>query len=450
MNRLLRFWFTFDLPVNPALYLRHGLALMLLKYLGDAAIIWIFAGIIWTPLDYLVTGASFSHSKLRGQPSALMQLLALWTLPFLWIGLTMSVRRCIDAGRSAWLSLLFFVPVVNYAFMLLMSVLPTAPLGRPLPPAREHERRLPSALLAIAVGALIGLSMLTLSVVTMQSYGASLFFGLPFVIGVVTAYLFNRRYAASAADTAEVVFATIGVIGGAAWVIGAEGAVCLLMALPFAAGLALLGGIVGRRIALWDGASPANAVLAVVLLPIAPFLDSPASHELHEVRSAIEINAPVDKVWERVISFPPLPEPSELVFRAGIAYPRRARLVGTGVGAVRYCEFSTGPFVEPITAWEPGRRLSFDVVKQPPPLRELSLYSSISPPHLHGYFRARRGEFRIVPLAGGRTRLEGTTWYELRIEPEAYWSFYADWMVSSIHHRVLDHIKRVSEADKVS
>jgi hypothetical protein len=35
---------------------------------------------------------------------------------------------------------------------------------------------------------------------------------------------------------------------------------------------------------------------------------------------------------------------------------------------VRYCVFSTGPFVEPITVWEPGRRLGFDVAQQPPPM----------------------------------------------------------------------------------
>jgi hypothetical protein len=82
-------------------------------------------------------------------------------------------------------------------------------------------------------------------------------------------------------------------------------------------------------------------------------------------------------------------------------------LAGAGVGAVRYCNFSTGPLVEPITYWEPGTRLGFDVLRSPDPLRELSFYSNLSPPHLHGYLRSRRGEFRLIALPGGRTRLEG-------------------------------------------
>jgi len=98
----------------------------------------------------------------------------------------------------------------------------------------------------------------------------------------------------------------------------------------------------------------------------------------------------------------------------------RAWLGGRGVGAVRHCEFSTGPFVEPITRWEPGKRLSFDVASQPPPMQEWSPFKNVHPPHLDASLRSRRGEFRLIPLPGGRTRLEGSTWYELSIEPRVY------------------------------
>lgn len=171
-----------------------------------------------------------------------------------------------------------------------------------------------------------------------------------------------------------------------------------------------------------------------------PLFAGPAPIPLHEVRSAIEIDAPPEIVWPHVLSFPELPEPAALVRRMGIAYPRRARIDGTGAGAVRYCEFSTGPFVEPIRIWETARRLSFDVVQSPPPLREWSLYAGLMPPHLDGYFQARRGEFRLARLPGNRTRLEGSTWYELRIAPEAYWGVFADLIVRRIHQRVLEHI----------
>ena len=97
--------------------------------------------------------------------------------------------------------------------------------------------------------------------------------------------------------------------------------------------------------------------------------------------------------------------------------------------------------------WEPGRRLSFDVTAQPKPLHEWSPYADVAPPHLDGYFRSRRGEFRLVTLPGNRTRLEGSTWYEMRLQPAAYWVLFGDAIIGRIHARVLRHIGRTAEAE---
>jgi len=98
--------------------------------------------------------------------------------------------------------------------------------------------------------------------------------------------------------------------------------------------------------------------------------------------------------------------------------------------------------------WEPGRRLAFDVDSQPPPLQEWSPYADLAPPHLDGYFKARHGEFRLISMPGGRTRLEGSTWYEMRLRPEGYWDVFAAALIHRIHGRVLRHIKTVAEADQ--
>lgn len=235
---------------------------------------------------------------------------------------------------------------------------------------------------------------------------------------------------------------TLALVGGAAFLLGHEGAVCLLMALPLGLVVGLLGGALGRAIALRGQQSLAHATFALILLPSSAVLEGgQTAPVLHEVRSSIEVQAPPQRVWEHVVAFPPLPEPTELPFRLGIAYPRYARIEGSGVGATRYCVFSTGPFIEPITHWGPARRLAFDVVRSPAPLRELTPYAGVAPPHLNGYLRPRRGEFRLLPLPGGRTRLEGSTWYELRMAPEGYWQLYADYLIGRIHQRVLRHIK---------
>jgi uncharacterized membrane protein YhaH (DUF805 family)/putative flippase GtrA len=443
LGRLLRFWFTFDSPVSRRVYFVHGIALMAVKYAVDATLIWFLAGRLWTPSDYLTTGADFGHSKLAGAAGALLPLLASWTLPFVWIGLTMSVRRALDAGLSAWLALLFFVPVVNYLVMAVLCLLPPRTTRGHGPPAERTSHKIPSALLSIGVGAGVDIGMFLLSVYGLRDYGVALFVGTPFVASAIAAYIFNRQYVATDRETIQLGVLTMLVAGGLMFAFGFEGGVCLLMALPLGIGLSVLGALLGEAIALRDSRSPINSLLALVLLSPTSLFAPTTPHVLREVRSSIEIAESPESVWSHVIAFPPLRPPSSFVQRLGVAYPIRARIVGAGVGATRYCEFSTGAFVEPIRVWEPGRRLAFDVTDSPPPLRELSPYAHVVPPHLDGYFQARRGEFRLVRLENNRTRLEGSTWYELRIGPEPYWTLFADLIVKRIHHRVLEGIAAV-------
>jgi hypothetical protein len=167
-----------------------------------------------------------------------------------------------------------------------------------------------------------------------------------------------------------------------------------------------------------------------------------------EILTAIEVDAPRELVWRHVVSFAELPEPDTWLFRTGVAYPLRATIDGSGVGAVRHCEFTTGAFVEPITAWEEPSRLAFDVAAQPPCMQEWSFYAHVHPPHLDDGLRSRRGEFRLVELPGGRTRLEGRTWYVLRLHPAWYWTPWAEAILHRIHLRVLAHVKRLAESEK--
>jgi hypothetical protein len=59
--------------------------------------------------------------------------------------------------------------------------------------------------------------------------------------------------------------------------------------------------------------------------------------------------------------------------------------------------------------------------------------------------RSRRGEFRLVSLPDGRTRLEGRTWYTLDMQPALYWHLLGDWLIGHIHQRVLAHVKQLAE-----
>ena len=301
--------------------------------------------------------------------------------------------------------------------------------------------------IGLAVG--IGAIMVLVCVPLLETYGSALFLATPFVMGAVSGYWYNRPPATLQATMQMQCIAML-FVAAVLLLVAAEGALCLLMAAPIALAIGMMGAASGRALALERQSVAPPSLTGFLLLPLAatfeakvlPLTDGPT---LHEVRSEVVIDAPVDVVWQNVVEFPPLPAPAEWMFRAGVAYPERATIKGAGVGAVRYCEFSTGPFVEPITRWEPNRRLSFNVDSQPRPLTELSPYAGITPPHLDGYLVSRRGEFRLVPLSPTRTRLEGSTWYQMHLEPASYWTMFGDAIIHRIHLRVLSHIKRTSE-----
>ena len=376
--------------------------------------------------------------------------MVVWTLPFLWIGLSMSVRRAMDAGRSPWIGLLFVAPFVNYVVMAALAVVPSRPAAvKPPRDPREATGGLmvKSALLGILVGLGIAMGMAVISVFALGSYGSALFLGTPLFMGAAAARIFNNHHRYSMRSTLLVSCITVLVVAGAFIVFALEGAICLAMAFPPAIVMAWFGAVIGRAMAEESRGSLVGLALMVLCLPLMAAAEPGASvtNGLHEVISTIEVDVPPEQVWPNVIGFGELPPPSEFIFDLGIAYPVRADIDGSGVGAVRRCEFSTGPFVEPITTWDAPNRLAFGVTSQPPPMTEMSPYRAIHPPHIDGYFRSRRGEFRLVALPGGRTRLEGSTFYELDLFPQSYWTLWSNALVHAIHNRVLTHVKARSE-----
>ena len=445
LARWLRLWFGFSDPVDRGTYLRHGLGLTAFKYGLDALLIWRFADVLWTPLDYLNPLWTTRQHLLQSGPAWLLPVLVAIALPFLWIGVSMSMRRAIDAGRSPWIALLFFVPVINFVLMAVLSLLP--PLSKrqwPVePPPLAMDDRMKSAMLGVAASLAITLLTVGIGVYLRRSYSTGLFLGVPFTIGYISSYIYNHGHARPAGQSILLAMGSVTIAAGSLVIFALEGLICIGMAWPIALAVAFPGAVLGRIMAR-DGHASTGAGLAL-LVPLLVGVEPRTTPPSHEVLTIVDIAAPPEVVWRHVVTFPDLAPPTEWLYRAGVAAPTRARIEGTGVGAIRYCDFTTGSFVEPITAWEVGRRLAFDITTQAPPMRELSPYRDVNPPHLDGYFRATHGEFRLSPLPDGRTRLEGRTTYVVDMFPQAYWRLIAAGTVEAIHQRVLRHIKTLAE-----
>ncbi len=443
MKRRFALWFSRTQPVDRRDYALSGFGLMAFKYLTDAVLIYLVLGILWTPLEYL-SPLLTTRTKLEH----LILPLAVWTLPFLWIGVSMTTRRALDAGFSAWTGLLFFVPIINYMFAIFLCAVPSkAADPNPAPQNAGEGRLFVDALPAAAAGVGFGVAMTLFSVYVVGAYNASLFLGTPFAMGFAAAYLFNRNGGHGIGPSVVVAHTCVLLAGGILLVFSLEGAICLLMAYIPATALSALGALLGVTVA---GAPRLRPSQAMLLLASLPFLTGAEAVQrelpLREVSTSLTIDASPREIWPHVIEFAELAEPSRWVFDLGIAYPMRARIEGRGVGAVRYCEFSTGAFVEPITAWEEPHRLAFDVARQPEPMHEWSPYQTVNAPHLLEGIVSKRGEFRLIDLGDGRTRLEGSTWYVLDMAPGFYWALWSDALIHSIHGRVLDHIAAEVEA----
>jgi len=193
-------------------------------------------------------------------------------------------------------------------------------------------------------------------------------------------------------------------------------------------------------------------MLAVMLVSLPVLLGvervAPPPVPRFQVHTIIEIAAPPEVVWKRLIEFPPLPTASEWPFRLGIAYPIEARITGEGLTAGRECRFSTGSFKEPILAWEPGKHFAFAVSDEPLLMKETSPYENIHVRHLEDHdFQPERADFVLVRLPTGGTRLEGTTTYQNKMWPGMYWRLWTDAIIHSIHNRVFHHVKALAEAD---
>ena len=301
--------------------------------------------------------------------------------------------------------------------------------------------------LAISITCLIGWLLTIFSTHYLEEYALGLFVMLPMILGFVATVIYGSDNSSRSIKQLRhtsflaLLFYTLGLI-----IFAIEGLICIAMAAPIGIAFTFIGHLIGSAFIRTNiDRKPLILIGIILTVPAVMSFESGNKKEtIYIVQTSVEINAAAEEVWKELIAFSQIDPPNELLFKAGIAYPINAKIEGRGVGAVRHCNFSTGSFVEPITVWNEPNLLAFDVVAQPVPLKEISLYN-IDPGHLHGYWLSKKGQFRLKRLPGNKTLLEGTTWYTNKIKPEFYWNIWGNHIVHKIHERVLNHIKKESE-----
>jgi len=495
-----------DGTIDRAPYFTLGATLMVLKYCLDMSVSHFIFHRQWSFINYFAPALSLTATGITASDFRFYSTMLLISLPFVWAGSVLTIRRLRATQLPLWLVVTFFFPVANLVFFKILTWLPSQKdeaehdliygsksaienkqdkdvIAQTPPKAfkkgelsREPETVVESLQTGKADNAIrkwldrvipddkwytmLSASSLPVPAAVAFIYGAasflgnygwSLFIAAPFAVSILAPILYGYKKRRSYAACLQASFLSLMLTGLGVIVFHIEGIFCLIMAMPLIAFVALLGGSIAYRI---QGGSTSEAVpkIAASLSILLPFMtlweaNSPATNPTYKVSTAVSVKAAPDQVWKRVVSFPPLEQPEELLFRMGIAYPTHATISGTGVGAVRHCVFNTGTFVEPITVYQAPQLLRFAVTSQARPMNEMSLYQDLHPPHLDGYMVSRQGQFLLSKNDHYGTNLEGTTWYQNRMEPYFYWRFLSDGIIHKIHQRVLCHVKRISEDD---
>ncbi|MDB4297570.1 hypothetical protein N9901_02320 [Flavobacteriaceae bacterium] len=286
-----------------------------------------------------------------------------------------------------------------------------------------------------------------ISIYLLTDYGYTIFCLSPILLGFIPPYIYGKKQTITKTQSYSLSFLTLTIICFGLLIFAIEGLICIAMSLPLAIPLIFLGSYWGFKINEKKWINPTNTKIGIILLCLTSVgFDSIKNNEiLIPVQTTVIVNAPIQKVWINVVTFGKIKEPTDWIFKTGISCPTDATIKGTGVGAIRYCNFTTGSFIEPITMWNEPELLQFNVTQQPIPMNEMNPFWDIQPPHLKNHFLSKRGQFKLIKKNEKQTELEGTTFYELHILPKKYWKIWSDFIIHRIHKRVLNHIKTESE-----
>jgi hypothetical protein len=304
-------------------------------------------------------------------------------------------------------------------------------------------------LYSIAASALTGLALAAGSIYYGRSYGMALFYAVPVVMGFVASAVLRRFGQRRLQDSMLCTFGGALLASLVFLVMGLEGLVCIVLAIPLASPFLAIGALLGyfafHRRRVPASSSALIVVVVAILIAAESHMQSPARLDI--VDDSILVHAPASDVWTSVVALDSVPPPRNWMYRAGLACPLRTRIESQRAGGYRVCTLSTGQLVEQIEVWRPGRLLRWHSRVTPPPMRETNpFYRNVDPPHLHGFYESPRGEFALEAIGPRLTRLTRRTWYSQRLQPSFYWSLLCELGISQIHRTVLEHVRNMAEA----
>ena len=111
------FWgriFSWNGTVDRGFYLITGIVLFIVKWNIDRLLGGHFFSVSWMPYQYLLPGIELPEAA--HDQRDLFLVLAVTALPFIYVGVILTVKRLRSIGVPSFLAVLFFMPFINLLF----------------------------------------------------------------------------------------------------------------------------------------------------------------------------------------------------------------------------------------------------------------------------------------------------------------------------------------------
>src|ERR1700730_2973089 len=280
-------------------------------------------------------------------------------------------------------------------------------------------------------------------------------FLVPLTLGVLTVYFGAKQQRRGWAYWIFMPWVPCLILMAAAALIGWEGSICILMALPIFLVMSSLGGLISGLIV--RAARPEQTSYSMIIFFLAlPFVSASIEHQfglpeaIRTVETRITINASPQTVWaniERVTEIRPNEQRFSMFHLLGFPRPVEATLSHEGIGGVRHATFEGGVlFVETIDKWEPERELSFAIKADTKsiPLTTLDEHVTVGGP----YFDMLEGTYRIERLSDKQVVLHLASKHRLSTRFNFYAGRWTDYIMRDIRENILGVIKRRCEGSQ--
>lgn len=275
----------------------------------------------------------------------------------------------------------------------------------------------------------------------------SFFFGLPYLVGVVTIYLSKFEKIKSKAYQVFYPWLPMFVFCAVTLIFTIEGWACWIMILPIFLVLSSLGGATAGYIRIRKSKKLDKLQLSLAL--VLPFLISPVEQAIgpklstFKAVTSIEINAPDSIIWNnvtRVRKISANEDEGTINKWLGIPRPVEAELNYEGVNAERKAIFTGGLiFTEIVTEYKHQKYMTFSIQPNTGEIPSTTFDEHI----LIGgkYFDVLTGTYELEQLSNGRYRLHLWSEFEVNTTFNFYSGLWGSWIMKDIQNNILSVIK---------